>query len=70
MDGDTSNVVLMRADGNHLFHCIVIEDTELHIVASCNDPIRTADERCTSHRLIRYFERLDQRLEFKRRNQC
>jgi hypothetical protein len=44
MNGETSYVVRMRLECYDLFVCIVIEDAQLKVVGTCNEPALSSDE--------------------------
>ena len=53
-------VVWMGFKGNNFLVSIVIEDSELEIIGTRNEPVLAGDEAYTSYRYLRDLERLDE----------
>ena len=63
MDGERPDVVCVSVELMHALECVVIEDSNLHVVRSCQDPILSRHEFRRSDRKIANFERLSNLLQ-------
>lgn len=62
MDSHTSNVILMRIKCSDFFVGIIVEDSDLHIVRTGNEPRLARNKFGRTYWQISHLERLDQSL--------
>jgi hypothetical protein len=44
MNSKTTNIIGMSFEGGNFFKCIVVENTDLRIISTSNDPVLTSNE--------------------------
>ena len=59
MDSQASDVVGVRLKSRDFFVRIVVEDPELEVIATSDEPVLAGDEAHTSHRYFCDFKSLD-----------
>ncbi len=67
MDRNGANIVLVRFKRNHLFVGIVIENADMHVIRTGDDPILSVDELGSSDRKIGDGEGFDDALPWDKR---
>lgn len=64
MDFQGTNVICMSFKFLDFLHCVIVEDTETHIVGGCNEPLFSRDEFGASDGELREFKGLDANATF------
>lgn len=64
MHGNAAQVIRMSLVGMNLLQCVVVENTNLHIIGSSNDPIFACHKACRTYWDIANLEIFDQLLVF------
>jgi len=63
VNGEASNVIRVSFERCHFLSCVVVEDSEMEIVRTANEPILARDEPDTSYWYFGNFKSLDHGLE-------
>lgn len=64
MHGNAPDVIRVCFVRVNLFHGVVVEDTDLHVVGTSDEPVLPGNESSTSHRYITNLKILNQLLVF------
>lgn len=64
MHDNASHIIRMCLKRMHSIQSVVVEDTDLHVVGSGDDPVLSRYELGSPHRKVAYFKRFNQLLVF------